>query len=177
MIYSTAGIKQQNQDFHGVYLPEGHVLKQKGIACVIADGIGSSNVSHLAAETAVGSFLSDYYSTSDAWSTQTSAERVIRAPELAALFTPDALAEVAITASYDNQPLSGAIDRLIVREDRVLAVDYKSNALVPSRPEDVPEGLRRQMAAYRAALQQIYPGRKVETAILWTKTATLMPVG
>ena len=77
--YSTAGIKQQNQDFHGVYLPEGHVLKQKGIACVIADGIGSSNVSHLAAETAVGSFLSDYYSTSDAWSTQTSAERVIRA--------------------------------------------------------------------------------------------------
>lgn len=77
--YSTAGIKQQNQDFHGVYLPEGHVLKQKGIACVMADGIGSSNVSHLAAETAVGSFLSDYYSTSDAWSTQTSAERVIRA--------------------------------------------------------------------------------------------------
>ena len=77
--YSTAGIKQQNQDFHGVYLPEGHVLKQKGIACVIADGIGSSNVSDLAAETAVGSFLSDYYSTSDAWSTQTSAERVIRA--------------------------------------------------------------------------------------------------
>ena len=77
--YSTAGIKQQNQDFHGVYLPEGHVLKQKGIACVIADGIGSSNVSHLAAETAVGSFLSDYYSTSDAGSTQTSAERVIRA--------------------------------------------------------------------------------------------------
>ena len=77
--YSTAGIKQQNQDFHGVYLPEGHVLKQTGIACVIADGIGSSNVSHLAAETAVGSFLSDYYSTSDAWSTQTSAERVIRA--------------------------------------------------------------------------------------------------
>lgn len=77
--YSTAGIKQQNQDFHGVYLPEGHVLKQKGIACVIADGIGSSNVSHLAAETAVGSFLSDYYSTSDAWSTQTSAERVISA--------------------------------------------------------------------------------------------------
>ncbi len=77
--YSTAGVKQQNQDFHGLYLPEGHMLKQKGIACVIADGIGSSNVSHLAAETAVGSFLSDYYSTSDAWSTQTSAERVIRA--------------------------------------------------------------------------------------------------
>ncbi|WPC30932.1 bifunctional protein-serine/threonine kinase/phosphatase [Acinetobacter towneri] len=77
--YSSAGIKAQNQDFHGVYIPEGHALSSKGIACAIADGISSSNVSHIAAETAVSSFLSDYYSTSDAWSTQTSAERVIRA--------------------------------------------------------------------------------------------------
>ena len=77
--YSSAGIKAQNQDFHGVYIPEGHALSSKGIACAIADGISSSNVSHIAAETAVSSFLSDYYSTSDAWSTQTSAARVIRA--------------------------------------------------------------------------------------------------
>ena len=77
--YSSAGIKPQNQDFHGVYIPEGHALSSKGIACAIADGISSSNVSHIAAETAVSSFLSDYYSTSDAWSTQTSAARVIRA--------------------------------------------------------------------------------------------------
>lgn len=77
--YSSAGIKAQNQDFHGVYIPEGHALSSKGIACAIADGISSSNVSHIAAETAVSSFLSDYYSTSEAWSTQTSAARVIRA--------------------------------------------------------------------------------------------------
>ncbi|MEZ2774445.1 protein kinase [Acinetobacter pseudolwoffii] len=77
--YSSAGIKAQNQDFYGIYIPEGHALSSKGIACAIADGISSSNVSHIAAETAVSSFLSDYYSTSDAWSTQTSAARVIRA--------------------------------------------------------------------------------------------------
>lgn len=77
--YSSAGIKAQNQDFYGVYIPEGHALSSKGIACAIADGISSSNVSHIAAETAISSFLSDYYSTSDAWSTQTSAARVIRA--------------------------------------------------------------------------------------------------
>jgi len=49
--YSSAGIKAQNQDFHGVYIPEGHALSSKGIACAIADGISSSNVSHIAAET------------------------------------------------------------------------------------------------------------------------------
>lgn len=76
---SSAGKKAQNQDFYGVYIPKGYLLETKGIACAIADGISSSNVSHIAAETAVTSFLSDYYSTSDAWSTQTSASRVIRA--------------------------------------------------------------------------------------------------
>ena len=104
------------------------------------------------------------------------AARVIAAPDLAPVFAADALTEVAITADYQGQRLYGAIDRLVVTADRVLAVDYKSNTLVPNRAEDVPEGLKRQMAAYRAALAQIYPGRQIETAILWTKTAVLMPV-
>ena len=37
--YSSAGIKAQNQDFYGVYIPEGHALSSKGIACAIADGL------------------------------------------------------------------------------------------------------------------------------------------
>ena len=32
------------------------------------------------------------------------------------------------------------------------------------------------MGAYRAALAPIWPGRTVEIAILWTRTARLMPV-
>ena len=40
----------------------------------------------------------------------------------------------------------------------------------------MPEGILRQMGAYRAALAQIWPGRTVETAILWTRTARLMPL-
>jgi ATP-dependent helicase/nuclease subunit A len=40
----------------------------------------------------------------------------------------------------------------------------------------VPEGILRQMGAYAAALAQIYPGRRIETAILWTKDAQLMPL-
>lgn len=104
------------------------------------------------------------------------AAQVIAARHLAPIFDGNALTEVAITADYQGQRLYGAIDRLVVTPDRVLAVDYKSNVLVPDRAEDVPEGLKRQMAAYRTALAQIYPGRQIETAILWTKTAVLMPV-
>jgi ATP-dependent helicase/nuclease subunit A len=32
------------------------------------------------------------------------------------------------------------------------------------------------MGAYAAALALIYPGRAIDTAILWTRTATLMPL-
>ena len=72
--------------------------------------------------------------------------------------------------------LVGRIDRLVIEPDRVLAVDFKSHRDVPVRPEDVPEGILRQMGAYRAALAAIWPGRRAETAILWTRTARLMPL-
>jgi ATP-dependent helicase/nuclease subunit A len=32
------------------------------------------------------------------------------------------------------------------------------------------------MGAYAAALGLIYPGRRIDTALLWTRTATLMPL-
>jgi serine/threonine protein phosphatase PrpC len=55
------------------------LLSTKGIAVVLADGISSSNVSQEASESAVKSFLTDYYCTSESWSVKTSAQRVIAA--------------------------------------------------------------------------------------------------
>ncbi|WP_339509846.1 bifunctional protein-serine/threonine kinase/phosphatase [Pseudomonas sp. RL_15y_Pfl2_60] len=77
--YSTRGRKPTNQDFHGICIPQEPQLSSKGIAIALADGISSSTVSHIASETAIGSFLSDYYCTSDAWSVKTSAQRVLMA--------------------------------------------------------------------------------------------------
>lgn len=68
---SLAGAHDINQDFHGALLPEGHLLASKGIVLAIADGISTSRVSQLASQTAVGSFLDDYYATSEAWSVHT----------------------------------------------------------------------------------------------------------
>ena len=97
-------------------------------------------------------------------------------PSLAFLFQPGTLAEVAITAEAQDMPIIGVIDRLIVEENQVLAVDYKTNAATPAQVGDTPEGLLRQMGAYRAVLARIYPDRDIKTAILWTKTADLMPL-
>ncbi len=77
--YSTAGAKEANQDFHGALVPEESLLASKGIALAIADGISTSALGAAAAETAVKTFLTDYFATSEAWSVQTSAQRVIAA--------------------------------------------------------------------------------------------------
>ena len=77
--HSEKGRKDANQDFHGAMIPRQPSLGSKGIAVAVADGISSSSVSRVAAESAVKGFLTDYYCTSDAWSVKTSAQRVIDA--------------------------------------------------------------------------------------------------
>ena len=76
---SDKGRKPANQDFHGALIPNEPLLSLKGIAVVIADGISSSDVSHIASKSAVKSFLTDYYCTSESWSVKTSAQRVLAA--------------------------------------------------------------------------------------------------
>lgn len=77
--YSDKGRKRINQDFHGVSLPKLPLLTSKGIVIAIADGISSSNVSHIASEASVRGFLEDYYCTSEAWSVKKSAQQVLTA--------------------------------------------------------------------------------------------------
>lgn len=77
--FSDRGIRPRNQDFVGALSPDPSLLRLKGIAVAIADGVSSSEVGHIASETAVKAFLSDYYCTSEAWTVKTSARRVIAA--------------------------------------------------------------------------------------------------
>ncbi|WP_118133126.1 double-strand break repair helicase AddA [Oceanicella sp. SM1341] len=102
---------------------------------------------------------------------------VLEMPEAAEVFGPDALAEAGVAAelpALGGARIAGRLDRLVVREDRVLAVDFKSNRVLPGTPEAVPEALLRQMGAYQAALELVWPGRRVETALLWTAAPRLM---
>ncbi|SFR01186.1 double-strand break repair helicase AddA [Poseidonocella sedimentorum] len=104
-------------------------------------------------------------------------ERVLAAPDLSPLFAPSALTEAPITATLPalgNARIHGSIDRLVLDGGRILAVDFKTNRVVPDSARTCPEGLLRQMGAYLHALTAIYPGRDIDVAILWTETATLM---
>ena len=102
------------------------------------------------------------------------ARRVLGSADLADLFGPKSLAEVAFAVPFRDRILIGAMDRVLITPESIRAVDFKSNRLIPASPEQVPEGLLRQMGAYDHALRLIYPGRRIETAILWTRSAQAM---
>ena len=97
-------------------------------------------------------------------------------PAFAMLFGPDSRAEVSVSGRLGDRVVSGRIDRLAVLADEVLVVDYKTNRKPPADAADVPALYLRQMAAYRALLTNIYPGRAVRCALLWTDAPRLMPL-
>ena len=112
----------------------------------------------------------------DAADLLTEARGVLSDPSLRWLFGPGTMAEVGIVATLRGRRILGSIDRLVVTQGGVLAVDFKSNAHLPRDASEVPEGILRQMGAYAAALAPLYPGQRVETAILWTRGPLLMPL-
>jgi len=105
--------------------------------------------------------------------------RVILHPDHQAIFAPETLIEVPITATLaalNNQTISGRIDRLCITLSKILAIDFKSNLIVPETLTAVPKAILQQQGAYAAALSQIFPDRRIETAVIWTKTAEKMPL-
>lgn len=102
-----------------------------------------------------------------------SALAVIATPDFASIFGPDALAEVPLAATVGGQVIAGTADRLLVTGGEVTVVDFKTARRPPATLEAIPEGIVRQMAAYVAALEVIYPGRKVRAAVLYTQTPQL----
>ncbi|MFK3890075.1 double-strand break repair helicase AddA [Sphingomonas sp. NPDC079357] len=94
---------------------------------------------------------------------------VLDDPVHAALFGPAALAEAPIAATLPTgRVISGTIDRLLLGDGVVRAIDYKTGRSVPADVADVPDYHLRQMAAYHAALEVIFPGARVEVALLYT---------
>ncbi len=77
--YSSAGLKENNEDACGIRIPDEPLLTTKGIAAVIADGVSSSAGGREASETCVQGFLNDYYSTPESWVVKTSGQRVLGA--------------------------------------------------------------------------------------------------
>jgi len=96
------------------------------------------------------------------------------------VFGPGSRAEAAIAGTSPRLPaglaVSGRVDRLLVTPDRVLVVDYKTNRPAPGDVADADPAYLIQMSVYTAVLEEIFPDRRVEAALVWTDGPRLMPV-
>ncbi len=108
------------------------------------------------------------------------AMRVLDDPRFAELFAPESRAEVPIVGRLARDggaiAVSGQVDRLAVMPDAVLIADYKTNRPAPQRIEDVPEAYVTQLALYRAVLCELFPGKSVRAALIWTEVPDLMEI-
>ena len=88
---------------------------------------------------------------------------LIEHPQHSALFGPDSQAEVSLAGFVEldgvARTVSGQVDRLIVTQERVVIVDYKTNRHPPSTPDAIPMAYQLQMALYAELLASLYPGK------------------
>ena len=89
---------------------------------------------------------------------------------------PGSRAEVAIVGSDGKRTVSGQIDRLMVLDDHILIVDYKSDRLAPELISDVPDAYLAQLAQYFRLIQRIYPTHIIQCGLLWTDSPRLMNI-
>ncbi|WP_169194352.1 double-strand break repair helicase AddA [Devosia sp. MC1541] len=103
---------------------------------------------------------------------------ILSRPEFSALFGPASRPEVPfqINAIKKGEPiiLRGRMDRIVVDDEGVLVIDYKSDANAPSDPGKVSPAYLTQLGLYALVATQLFPGRSVRAGILWTQLESLM---
>lgn len=102
---------------------------------------------------------------------------VLENSSLSTLFSPDGRAEAPIIGSikgWSGRMINGRVDRLIVREDLVEIIDFKTNRRPPTDESKIPESYLVQMATYKEVLKQIYPEKDVKCFLLWTEGPKIM---
>ncbi|MCB8874972.1 double-strand break repair helicase AddA [Acidisoma silvae] len=103
-------------------------------------------------------------------------EAVLGHPALAEAFAPGSRAEVPLAGEVAGEVITGVVDRLAVTADSVVALDFKTNRQPPATAEKTPLLYLRQMAAYRALLERIFPDHLIHCVLVWTETGTVMPL-
>ena len=102
---------------------------------------------------------------------------IIGAPQFGAFFGENARAEVAVAADieFEGKPtrITGRIDCLVVNDEEVKIVDFKSDANPPGDGSTIPVHYRQQLERYRAVLRKQFPNRPINCAILWTENLTI----
>lgn len=98
---------------------------------------------------------------------------VLVRPEFAFMFAETSRAEVRIAGDIDGHSVEGQIDRLIVTDQEVTVIDFKTG-VPPSSWEDAPESYRKQITDYAWLLAQAFPERRIRRMLFYIEGPALL---
>lgn len=84
-------------------------------------------------------------------------------------FTENSKPEVSFITTVNGSKVEGRIDRLVVTDNTVTIVDYKTDQIIPN---DMPESYAQQLKLYKQAMQKVFPEKEVEACIVWVCAET-----
>ncbi|MCW8958000.1 MAG: UvrD-helicase domain-containing protein, partial [Gammaproteobacteria bacterium] len=104
--------------------------------------------------------------------------QLLQAPHLANIFMPgkgvESLNETPIIYTFRQQTVHGVIDRLLLKQDAIWLIDYKTHRHASENSiASLAEGFRQQLAYYAGGIGQLWPKRPVRSFLLFTSPGIL----
>jgi ATP-dependent helicase/nuclease subunit A len=107
---------------------------------------------------------------------------ILNTPEFAPFFAEGSMAEIPVTGMVTDPKtgkidiISGEIDRMVITDDTVWIIDYKSNRPPPKNIKNVQKQYIKQLYSYKTLVKKMYPNHKIRTALLWTDGPYMMEI-
>tara|TARA_B100000676_G_C18079301_1_gene850064 strand:- start:244 stop:3657 length:3414 start_codon:yes stop_codon:yes gene_type:complete len=100
--------------------------------------------------------------------------RILDNPNFAYLFDSKSVSEVSLGALIGSQYILGKIDRIIIKNDIVRIIDYKTDIEPPTDEKNISEKYLSQMAAYKIATAIALPEYSIECGLLFIENSELI---
>jgi ATP-dependent helicase/nuclease subunit A len=107
-----------------------------------------------------------------AWEEAEPLLKLLQHPDLQVFMASDARSEVELFLPSGDGVISGRIDRMLVRDDAIWLLDYKTTRK-PSATPDIDDPSVQQLSLYAEGLRTAYPGRAVKACLVFTENSTL----
>lgn len=103
-------------------------------------------------------------------------QKLITLEHLQDIFQEPYMVELPIAGTIGEKTYFCRIDRLLVRDNRVIIIDYKTDGEPPLSSDFVSESYINQLGLYKYLLRPLFPNAIILAQILWTKTGNLMTI-
>ena len=105
---------------------------------------------------------------------------VVDAPDLRRFFDPtqysEARNEVAVLYRIGDLDVTGVVDRLLIRGDGLLLIDYKTHRIDAKEIPALTERYAPQLQSYAEGLRRLWPGKAIGGVLVFTSIRAGVPV-